>query len=58
MLGLFRHEFLEGGIKRMKYTIPSLIFSYFRLCRHMRKCNDWTQNPVEEEGIEDIDTLS
>jgi len=42
MIGLFRKEFIEGGIKRMKYTIPSLVFSYFRLARHMRKCNEWT----------------
>lgn len=27
----FKRIFVKGGIKRMKYTIPALIFSLFRL---------------------------
>jgi len=51
---LFRKEFLEGGLRRMKYTIPSLVYSYLKLSRHMKKCLDWAQNPTEEE-VEDMD---
>jgi vacuolar protein sorting-associated protein 35 len=58
MLTAFRKEFLEGGIKRMKYTIPSLLFAYFKLARHMKKCYEWQSNPVEEENPEDIETQS
>jgi len=58
MLTTYRKEFLEGGVKRMKYTVPALVFAYFRLARHMKKCHDWQANPVEEENFEDLETQS
>ena len=57
MLSAFKKQFNEGGIKRMKYTIPSLVFAYFRLARHIKKCIEWHNNPVEEENVDDMETL-
>ena len=31
----FKRVFVKGGLKRMKYTIPALIFSLFRLSNEM-----------------------
>ncbi len=43
ILKLFQMKFLEGEIKRMKFTIPSLIFVYMNIMRHLKE---------EDEGID------
>lgn len=44
ILMLFQKKFLDGEIKRMKYTIPSLIFSYMKFARLYRE--------TEEESVD------
>jgi hypothetical protein len=43
----FKRVFVKGGIKRMKYTIPPLIFSLFRLS------NELLNGPNEENDQEE-----
>lgn len=31
----FKRIFVKGGIKRMKYSVPSLVFSLFRLSQEL-----------------------
>jgi hypothetical protein len=38
----FKRVFVKGGIKRMKYTVPALVFSLFRLS------NEILQGPRED----------
>jgi hypothetical protein len=47
----FKRIFLKGGIKRMRYSIPALIFSLFRLS------NELSSRPPmgEEENKEPSD---
>ena len=33
----FKKVFLKGGIKRMKYTVPSLVFSVIRLTQTLNQ---------------------
>ena len=35
ILNMFREKFLEGKMKRMKITIPALIFALIRLIREI-----------------------
>lgn len=37
ILNLFKEKFLEGEIRRMKYTLPSFVFRIFSLIRDMVK---------------------
>ena len=36
ILKLFQMKFLEGEMKRMKFTLPSLIFVYMNIMRHLK----------------------
>lgn len=40
ILKLFQTKFLEGEIKRMKYTLPSLIFVYIKIIRFYQENED------------------
>lgn len=33
----FKKIFLKGGVERMKHTLPSLIFSLFKLSMHIQR---------------------
>ena len=48
----FKRVFVKGGVKRMKYTLPALIFSLFRLSNELtvRGPNNDAQ---EEEKLDD-----
>ena len=37
IIGLFKKKFLEGEAKRQKFTLPALIFAYFRVVRELAK---------------------
>ena len=52
----FKRVFVKGGVKRMKYSVPSLIFSLFRLSSELlhRPPNEGEQ---EEEYKGDEDEL-
>ena len=48
----FKKVFVKGGIKRMKYTIPALVFSVIRLTQVI---NYREINPVQPEiGLEEV----
>lgn len=42
LLELFKKKFLDGGPKRMKYTLPALIFALFRVIREVAKTEKFT----------------
>ena len=44
----FKRIFVKGGIKRMRYSIPALIFSLFRLSNELS-----TRPPMGEEDPEE-----
>lgn len=44
----FKKVFIKGGLKRMKYTVPALIFSVIRLTQTI---NHREINPVQPEEI-------
>jgi hypothetical protein len=54
LLMKFKRVFVKGGVKRMKYTLPALIFSLFRLSSELinRPPNDG-QAPEEEKTDDD-----
>ncbi len=47
----FKRVFVKGGIKRMKYSLPALIFSLFRLSQEIvnRPPSDGNEEEVKEE---------
>lgn len=48
----FKKVFVKGGLKRMKYTVPALIFS---LIRFTQVLNYREIHPVEPEmGLEEV----
>ena len=51
----FKRVFVKGGIKRMKYTLPAMIFSLFRLSQEL--VNRPPSDHVEEEVKGDDDEL-
>ena len=44
----FKRVFVKGGIKRMKYTVPALVFSLFRISMEL------LNRPQSEEETEEI----
>ena len=47
----FKRIFVKGGIKRMKYSLPALIFSLFRLSQELVN-----RPPMEqEEEVKQVD---
>ena len=40
ILKLFQMKFLEGQMRRMKFTLPSLIFVYLKIIRHFKDYED------------------
>ena len=40
LINLFKKKFLEGEAKRMKYTLPSLIFALLKVIREMSHCQE------------------
>lgn len=51
----FKRVFVKGGVKRMKYSLPSLIFSLFRLSNEV--LNRPPSGETEEEIKGDDDEL-
>jgi hypothetical protein len=50
----FKRVFVKGGVKRMKYTLPAMIFSLFRLSNEVviRPPSDGTEPQASEETKE------
>jgi len=45
----FKRVFVKGGHSRMKYTVPPLVFAFFRLSREIVQRSEHPPQPAEEE---------
>jgi hypothetical protein len=53
----FKRVFVKGGVKRMRYTIPPLVFSLFRLSNTVLNNPQLAESMAEEEVKNDEDEL-
>lgn len=51
----FKRVFVKGGIKRMKYTIPALVFSLFKLSNELLIRAEHQEHDHDEEEHKDED---
>jgi hypothetical protein len=49
----FKRIFLKGGIKRMRYSIPALIFSLFRLSNELSNRAPAGDEEIKDEKVSD-----
>jgi len=55
----FKRVFVKGGVKRMKYTCPALIFALFRLSIELINKSDQESYQVESsEEAKDSDEIA
>ena len=45
----FKRVFVKGGIKRMKYSLPAMVFSLFRLSQELV-----TRPPMDHQEQEEV----
>lgn len=48
----FKKIFLKGGADRMKFTLPALIFSLFKLSANVEAAGPATEATVDEDGMQ------
>jgi hypothetical protein len=53
----FKRVFVKGGVKRMRYSVPSLIFSLFRLSNEVLNRPPSGEHEDEEIKTGDDDEL-
>ena len=48
----FKKIFMKGGIDRMKFTLPALVFSLFKLSANLELTGPSQEATVDEDGMQ------
>jgi len=48
----FKKIFLKGGADRMKFTLPALVFSLFKLSANVEAAGATAEATVDEDGMQ------